>query len=151
MGWDKEYEEYLAQLSPEEREYVKKFYAEYYRADFYGEEENIITDPVMKSEVIREKNSMQRNDALTIAEKLGKLDELSGTEEQFMDEASDHWEWNDVYKVLGYEAAVDCILNQALVNLENKTIDGKITLMRFWSKMNELYRVDKRSNRKREK
>lgn len=140
MRVELEYLEYLNKLSPEEREYVKKFYNEYYRAPIRTED-SIIKDPDMIKEANRVHNTMY-SDMFSIAEKTGGLAELSEDEEQFMSDASDTWDWNDVYKAQGYEAAIKEIFYQTERDIKNPKIEIQLTLARFLNKYLALKRTD---------
>lgn len=125
-------------ISP--REYKRKFDAEWYNADFYTKEENIIKAGDTKKEAIRMKNSLDR-DALSVAEKMGSLRELSQDEDQFMADASNEWEWQEVYKREGYAAALKTVIEQTVKEIEDSKISIRITLSRFIIKVLNLRRV----------
>jgi hypothetical protein len=140
-----DYLEYLNKLSPDEQKWIKQFYNEYYRAPVMTDE-SIIKDPDMKKEANRVHNTMYR-DIFSIAEKTGALGELSPDEDRFMQEASDEWEWNTIYKTQGYESAIKQIFYQCERDLENKLIPVQVTLARF---LNKYLALKKLNNRRRD-
>lgn len=136
-------------ISP--REYKRRFDAEWHNADFYTGEENIIKDEKIRSEAIRNYNSSKR-DALSVAEKTGSLAELTPNEAQFMQDASNEWEWQEVYKRHGYAQALKTIIEQTVKEIENKNIAIRVTLSRFIVKVLDLRRVNaRRKNPKKRK
>ena len=150
VDWQEDLQEQLSRITdPEQRQMVIKFYKEFHKADFYNDEEDIIKDPEMRKEAVRNHN-MNNRDAFNVAHKQGMLSSMTSKDE-FMEAASDDWDWQGEYKENGYEAAVNCILEQTVRDLQNKKLDIKVTLIRFHSKMNELYRTDKRTNKRRKR
>jgi len=140
-----EYMNYIDQLSPKEKEYIKKFYNELYYADIYNPDvENIndISDPEVKKEIVRATYSRQ-NDVMGNSSK-AKVKYGNKNKEQFMEDASDEWEWKDGYAEGGYELAVKFIFNQTLKDLDNNKVDKTTTLLRFYTKMSKLRRMKER-------
>ena len=140
MAPETDLQEYYSKLSPEEKEWAKKFYREYYGVDFYGEEENIIKDKEIKSEAHRNHNSQFR-DALSVAEKTGSLRDLTDSEREFMEAASDEWEYMDAYKLLGYGEALKVLILQTERDILKGGSDLKVVLARFIVKFNNLKRI----------
>lgn len=142
---EKDYLNYVNKLKPEDREWLKQFYNEYYRAPSVNEN-SIIKDPSIKKEANRIHNS-NYSDIFSIAERTGNLAELSGDEERFMVDASDEWDWKNTYKTQGYANALQDIFYQAERDLQNKTIDVKLTLARFLNKYLELKKLNGRKRK----
>ena len=147
MEFHNEYKEYEHKLNDEEKKFIQKFYKEHYCADFYTEGENILEGEARK-EAHRNKNVMNR-DALPVAKTYDLLDNIEVTEQYYVQKAAEKWEWQNVYKVLGYEAAVKKIVEHALNDLDNEELDKSVTLIRFYSQMCELNKINKR--RKKQK
>lgn len=131
-----EWKRYKFKLDEKEKAYIRQFYREYYKADFYGDTDNhIIEGGSMKKEAIHNHNA-KNNDAIN---QMSLQDPYLDREtKEFMEDASDDWEWMDTYKVLGYPYAIDQILNQTLTNLDNKFINKKHTLIKYHIKMDKL-------------
>lgn len=145
MRFEKDYLTYSNKLSDEDKAWIKQFYNEYYCAPSLNEN-SIIKDPAHKTDANRIHNSSY-SDIFSIAERTGSLVELSGDEERFMTDASDEWDWKNTYKIQGYEAAVQDIFYQAERDLQNKTIDVKLTLARFLNKFLELKKINGRKKK----
>lgn len=144
-----EYKEYAHKLNKEEREWVEQFYYEEYGNGMYHTEDPILVTEEQLKEARRNHNSIHR-DAFNAARKAGQLEELSDEDRQFMEDASDEWDWQNAFKTMGYEAAVNIIFNQTAKELQ--VIDTKTTLIRFYVKMERLRREkfnDDRTKRKR--
>lgn len=141
-----DYTEYIDQLNEDEAELVKQFYSEYYNADFYSTEDHVLKDEEAIKEAHRNKNNRQR-DALVVGLKAGILDDLTKSQEEFMQEASDNWEWQNVFKLMGFKEAATLILEQCKRDLENEIIDINVTLLRFHSKLSELRKMHNKDRR----
>ena len=127
--------EYIEKLTPDEKKWIQKFYKEYYFADFYNDEENIITDPVVKSEAIKNHN-MKASDFL-----LAGLNDSARNKTEFMESASDTWEVDNAYSVGGIEIAINMIMDHTTRDLfDNKELDENLTLARFYVKMEKIMR-----------
>lgn len=137
-----DYKEYERHLSPEEREWIRQFYFERYKAPSNADKK-IITDPEMQAEAHRIHNGIY-NDVFSLAERSGSLRDLSPDEDRFMQDASDEWDWNNIYKEQGYEAALKQIFYQAERDLDNKIIDRQLTLARFLNKYLALRKIHNR-------
>lgn len=143
-----DYFEYIDQLSEEEREYAEKFYKEFYFADFYRKDkENIIKDPDMKKEAIRNSNTLQRD---LMHQKQNDIDPVTLDKikkKEFMEDASDEYDWIEAYHLGGYKMASDQIMSQTIKNLDNKYIDKKTTLTKYHLKMMKLYNHHKETEK----
>lgn len=137
-----DYKEYERHLSPEEREWIRQFNIEYYKAPANADKK-IITDPKMQADAHRVHNGIY-NDVFSLAERSGSLRDLSPDEDRFMQDASDEWSWDNVYKQQGYEAALKEIFYQTIRDLENKIIDKTLTLARFLNKYLALRKIHNR-------
>ncbi len=134
-----EYVEYLHTLPPEEQEYVRQFYHEYYSNGAYDipEEKRIMKEDKFIKEANRTNNSLKR-DLLN-----QRLDLTDIEPEQYTEEIQED-DWEHVYKVSGYEAAIDCIVDVAIKELENSLIDKKTVLIRFFIRTDKLRRLNNR-------
>jgi hypothetical protein len=145
-----EYLDYIDKLGPKEKEYIKKFYNEWYFADIYNEDaDNImdITDEEQRAKVIRNVYTRQ-NDVMGESSKAKVQYESDGfKKEKFMEAASDEWEWRDAFAQGGYELAVSFIFNQAIKDVNNPKVDQKVTLLRFYTKMTQLRRMKDRGTK----
>lgn len=148
MQSELDYKDYINKLEPEEKKWLLQFYNEYYRAPSVTED-SIIKDPEIKKEANRVHNTMYR-DIYSIAEKTGALTELAEDEERFMLEASDEWDWQNIYKQQGYEAAILEVFSQTERDLSNNLIDVKLTLARFLSKYLALKKLNNRRRNAKE-
>lgn len=142
-----DYEEYLSELSEDEQKWVKQFYDEYY---FNGkpetEGERIIKDPEMRKEANRNNNYYSR-DLMFRAKKDNNLLEINENAREFMEDAHDDWEWEDAYKMFGYEEALQTITRQAIRDLTVGKIDIETALMRYYEKRDRLRRQLNREKR----
>lgn len=130
-------------LSDEEKDYLEQFNKEWYYGTRKGNKYEFHVDPDERAECER-RNNMNKRDALSVAERTGKLDPLVEDETQFMQEASDEWEWQDVYKMLGPDAATHVIFEQAKRDINETTIDLDVILSRFAIKMYKLKTLKRR-------
>lgn len=107
-----EYKQYIDKLSPEDKKWVREFYAEYYASTISGDRK-LTSDEAIK-EANRNYNCL-RTDALELAGR-GKIAsrELEVTESDIMEAASDEWEWRDAYAIGGYELACQYIFDHAI-------------------------------------
>jgi hypothetical protein len=136
-----------------EKEYLRRFNDEWYYAtrntpktadgkkDF-----RVITSEDGKVEAERNNNRNKR-DVMSVAERSGTLDNLNGTEKDFMQEASDAWEWQDVYKYAGPAHAKHVIFEQTKRDIEEAVLDLDIILSRFVVKMLNLKRYNERKRK----
>lgn len=141
-----DYLDYIDELSEEEAEWVRKFYQEYHFDTGY-KGKRILKSKEAKREASRN-NNMNKTDAFFRARKEGDLGMLNENHRQFMEDASDEWEWQDAFKVGGPEAALEHITNQTLRDLENNKLDKKTTLMRYYEKRDRLRRQINRERHK---
>ena len=151
MSKDEKYDylEYADQLTEEELEWRKKFNDEYYfdGISSTNPEKRIIQSEEMTQEARRNHNSM-KTDTLFRAKSDGMLADIHENSVAFMEEASDEWQWQDAYKIGGFELAIKTILEQTLRDLDNEKIDRTTTLLRYYEKRDRLRRVYLREKRK---
>lgn len=133
-----------------EKEYLRRFNDEWY----YGTRNNngytIINTKEGKKEAERNNNRNKR-DAFSVAERSGALSELTQNEKDFMQDASDAWEWQDVYKFLGPKKAKMVIFEQAKRDINNANIDLDTTLSRFAVKILKLKTLNERKRKQGKK
>jgi hypothetical protein len=139
---EKDYLQYYNKLSKEEKEFVKKFYNEFYHAP-ERDENSLLKTQDQIAEANRRHNSAYR-DALSVAEKTGNMSALPKNYEEFMQDASDEWDYLAIYKQAGQELAIKEIFYQAKRDLQNKKVDIDLTLARFLTKYLNLNRIHKR-------
>jgi hypothetical protein len=137
-----DYKEYEMHLTDDERAWIKQFNLEYYKAPSNADK-RIIVDEEGQKEAHRVHNGIF-TDVYSLAERSGALSELSPDQERFMQESSDEWDWMNVYKEQGYEAAIKEIFHQAERDVQNKLIPIIITLARFLNKYLALKKVNNR-------
>ncbi len=85
-------------------------------------------------------------DLLNVAEKSLKITEYDPNAKEFMEDASDSWEWNDAYKIAGADGAKRTIYSQARRDIETGDIDK--ALNKFYIKMSELKSLIRKEKRK---
>ena len=142
-----DYIEYYNKLSDEEKKFIRQFYREYYFDGVSTTKENaIIKDPDMLKEARRNHNSM-KTEALFRAKKDGVLSELTPRDEVFMNDASDEWDWELVYKQQGHLEAVEFITKIAKEEI-NAGVDIETVLLRYYEKRDRLRRMINRDKRK---
>ena len=142
--------DYIDELPEEEKEFIKQFYREYYFDGVTGKtaEERVIKSEEAIKEARRNHNSM-KTDMLFRAKKEGFYDTVnSASAEQFMEDASDEWEWQDAFKLLGFEGALKVITDQTIRDLDNKHLNTEIVLARYYEKRDRLRRVLNKEKRK---
>jgi hypothetical protein len=140
-----EYTEYLNQLSPQEKRYIKQFYNEYYDGGVYTrrQKDRIIKKPSHVKEAGRNNNASTR-DAFAVAKKLGLL--VTDDREASVDVQDG--DWAEEYKIGGVEAATNVILDETIEDLDNMNLEVRTTLVRFFIKMYRLLKVVNREARK---
>lgn len=134
-----------------EREYLRRFNAEWY----YGTRQKkngyqVITTKEGQQEAERNNNNNKR-DALATAVRRGQLEELRPEHQDFMEHASNEWEWQDVYKIAGPEQAKHVIFEQAKRDIEDGVIDLDVILSRFVIKMMKLKTLNERKRKQKGK
>ena len=142
--------EYLHKLDDEEAKMILQFYDERYNGAtspaFNNPEDLLHNTPEMKSEAVRIHNNNKR-DAFKVAKKKFDLVDFQDVKyHEFMEDAHDAWEWQDAFKFLGYKEAATVIMEQTLYQLETGE-DGQITLAKFYAKMKELDKYQRRDIR----
>lgn len=130
-----------------EKEYMRRFNDEWYYATRNGSH-TVMETREQKSEAERNNNRNKR-DAMSVAERTGTLVELTNDEREFMDQASNEWEWQDVYKLAGPAEAKHVIFEQAKRDIENGIVDLDITLSRFAIKMYKLKTLNERKRKQK--
>jgi len=125
-----------------EREWKRRFDTEWYYGTRYGHQDILQTDE-QRAEAERN-NNYNKREALVAASNKDELQQLSRSEDEFMQEASDVWEWQNVYKVSGFEDAQHVIYEQAVRDIEANVIDHRLTLTRFYLKMTKLKTLKRR-------
>jgi hypothetical protein len=144
-----EYREYLDKLSAEEREYVKKFYEQLYAGGVYDGDSEELAESFVR-EANKNYNSLTR-DLLDVAKDNGLLKNLDENDTRFMEDACDEWSWRDEFDKHGYRHAALMIYEQTENDLKNSQIDVKVTLTRFYEKMNSLKRLNWRERKHKRK
>ncbi len=144
-----EYKEYMNKLTPEQQQYVKRFYDDLYAGGVF-KEGSLLKSEDAKQEAIKNHNSLTR-DAMDVGQRRGKLSGLDENTVQFMEDASDDWEWQDEYATHGFKAAAKMIYDQAENDLQNKNLSVKITLTRFFEKISGLKRLNWRDRKHKRK
>jgi len=147
-----DYREYEDELSDSEREWVEQFYHEYYAnlMSEIPEEDRIQTEGYMLIEGYRRYNQLYRG-IFEVAEATKTL-EYSDDDQEFMEDASNEWEWRDALKIGGYEMASQTIIVQAMNELRRSHADWSkewpAILARMYVKMNEMRKEYNREQRK---
>lgn len=132
-----DYDDYIHKLSTDEQKWIKQFYQEW---EYGARPKNaIIKDKEMLKAANRNYNS-QRTEVYDQPEVVNYMED---TYKDFMEDASDAWEWQDAYAEGGYKAAKQIIIEHALRDLE--AIDKSVALVRFYSRMRELDRVNNKA------
>ena len=143
-----EYKEYEHRLSEDEKLWVQKFYYEMYGNAIY----NVPKDYrlLQTKEMIQESNRNRNNfksDIFDIASKKEVLESLSieenalrymGEAEKTLSSNEESRDWEDVFMCFGYEASLNFLIGQCIEELKVKTLDNRLTLIRFYIKMNRL-------------
>jgi len=137
-----DYKQYKDKLSKAEAEWIEEFYKEYY---FEGiskvpEEKRILNTPEAITEANRNHNST-KTDMLFRAKKDGVLSQLNPNSVDFMNAASDSWEWEDAFKYVGFEGALAVITTQAIRDIKDASVDINITLCRYYEKRERLRKL----------
>jgi hypothetical protein len=132
-----------------EKEYMRRFNDEWYYASRNGEH-TIMETKEQKAETERNNNRNKR-DTMSVAERTGTLVELTDNESDFMDQASNEWEWQDVYKMAGPTEARHVIFEQAKRDIEAGVIDLDVTLSRFAIKMYKFKTLNERKRKQKGK
>ena len=132
-----------------EKEYLRRFNNEWYYGSRQGKFKIMTTDQ-HKAEGRRRNNSNSR-DMLSVAERTGTLTQLTDNEADFMKQASNEWEWQDVYKYAGPEEAKLVIFEQAKKDIKDGAIDLDVTLCRFVIKMMKLKTLNERKRKQGKK
>lgn len=144
-----EFEQYADQLSPEELQWVKKFYYEMYGNAIYNAPKDfrlLKTDELIKqSNRIRNRS---KTDAYVVSKTAGKLYYTEDNNGLMPDiEKEDGLSWELVYTYYGYEQALDFIIQETLKELQAGGLDPRLTLVRFYIKMERLGKENRKDKR----
>jgi len=144
-----EYKEYdnWDQFTDEEKAYAKQFYNEYYANGMYNEENPILTAKDHIKEAHRNYNRLYQ-DAFNVTKNLNKQVELTDDQREVLELASDEVDYETAFKQGGYELAIQFVMDQAIRDIENKIMNKKVVLSRFYVKM---IRVKKLLNEEKRK
>lgn len=140
----------------EQLEEAREFYKEYYGVSLKPAGQNkYINDPSEIKEAHRRFNQL-KTDLFDVKDRAGELSRYMAHEDydQFMEDASDDWEWQDVFKQHGFEEALRTIVQQAERDIENKNISNETvlgSLISKWERLRKMNERDKREKRKHEK
>ena len=132
-----------------EKEYMRRFNNEWYYGSRNGEYK-VINSVEGRREAERNNNRNKR-DVMSLAERTGTLSELTDDESQFMNEASNEWEWQNVYKTAGPKEATLVIYEQAKRDILDKIIELDVILSRFVIKMMKLKTLNERKRKRGKK
>lgn len=137
--------------TPEEMKQAVEFYKEYYGISLKTAGENkYINDPKEIKEAHRRYNQLKR-DTFDVSQRTGDLISTEDATKEFMEDASDAWEWMDEYREHGFEEALQFIIWQAERDVENKlkcTETALAQLIAKWESLRKTHEKDKRENRK---
>ena len=146
-----DYLEYINSIEdPEVREYLKRFYQDYYQGHHVREGSVIPKDSDIRKEATRNLHNYERE----LFYQKGEVTYLPENFEEFMEAACDEWGWERELKMHGFEAALKMITEQTLKDLDNKYLDKSIVLMRYYQQRDRLRRMEnseKRKNGKKQK
>lgn len=133
-----------------EKEYLRRFNEEWYygtRQKPTGQKAYEIINTKEGQREAERNNNRNKRDVLSVAERTGTLRELTENEHEFMQDASDEWEWQDVYKYAGPEQAQHVIFEQAKRDIIAGKIDLDIILSRFAVKFMKLKTLRRRQRK----
>ena len=147
-----EFMEYASKLNAEEKAWAERFYREYYTdlISYSTDEEQLIkaNDAVIEA---RKNHNARMHDAFEVAGKLSRLDHID-EKQDFLEAASDEWEWRDAFTIGGYELAAQTIFLHSIRDLKESgsTNTWMKLLANMYVKMNELRKLRNRVNSKNE-
>lgn len=147
----KEYKEYEHLLNEDELRWIKKFYCEMYDNGVHNipEDFRLLKTEEMIKESNRHRNN-SNNDIYEVSARQGTLLELD--ENRYEDEDLEYG-WEQVYSCFGHEPALNCIIDECLDELSVKNFDKRLSLVRFYIKMNRLrlsHNRDRRNKKRKE-
>lgn len=147
---DKDYYiDYYDQLNDEEKKFIRQFNREYHGDDISRKKREgkkvLITDPEVQKEARRNHN-IQKTDMFCKGKREGGLVEYDENRD-FMEDASDDWEWRDVYVRDGYDAAVEFIDKLCLNEIKNRKMEGRVVLSRYYSRREELRKIHRKAKK----
>ena len=140
-----EYKEYEDKLNPEELKWVQKFYAEMYCNNLYSipKDYRLLKTKEMVKESNRIRNS-RKTDMFEIGIKAGKLEPLDSHQ---LSETDEEVDWETVYSLFGHECSLNFLIDECMSELKAKSLDTRLTLVRFYIKMNRLRLAHNREGR----
>lgn len=134
-----EYKEYINQLSPDEKKWIKQFYQEFEFGKVYKE-------PILDSQEVHKKSYSRRFDVHDAKSVTGLQDDTR----QFMEDASNEFDkdgypldWQAAYKLGGYRGAVTFLITEAVSDLQS--IDKATVLIRFHRTMCNLAKYNRKA------
>jgi len=132
-----DYLEYYHTLEPEHKDFIKRFVNEYYHGEANQARAKIIYG---KNEITKEAN---RNKNIQDTELFEQEGVVTYPEDfhQFMKDVCDDSDWENNYKIHGYETALDTIVAQAIEDLDNMELDIDKTLNRYYEKRRSLEKL----------
>lgn len=143
-----EYKSYEDKLNDEEKLLVKKFYYELYGNAIYNVPEDFRL--LKTKEMIKESNrnrNMKRTDMFDVAEKRHLMDSLERHERELEKDEAGGGDWESVYNYFGYEPALNFLIEACEDELKIKTLDIRLTLIRFYINMDKLRIVNNKNLR----
>ena len=145
-----EYCEYIDQLDDNEKEYIKQFYHEYYNKGSTGlaKKERLLVTEDMIQDARRVNNSLYR-DGFTYTKNRNMLEYIENDENA--DSESNVITWEMAFNLYGYEAALNCIVDNAVFELSNKKLTPVYTLIRFYIRMERLRKLNFRDSKNRKR
>jgi len=133
---DMEYLEYADQLNDEELLFAKKFYNEMYANRIYVPPENRL---LQSDEMIKESNRINNNrnrDLFEVKQTRGQLNDIDSIDyDTPLTEMEDGVDVISVLEAFGYEYAVEFLIDTCLKQLEEKDLDKRLTLVRYYVNM----------------
>lgn len=133
-----------------EYEWKKRFDTQWYYGNRYGNQNVLETEEQVKESTrnnnCRDRDIIVRQDARDDEDKETML--YDDDYQTFMNDANDEWDWNNAFKEGGYELAAQTIYDQTIADLQNKSLDVKVTLTRFIIKIMNLRTLERREKRK---
>lgn len=147
-----EFREYEKKLTPDELQWVQKFYYEMYGNAVYNVPKNYRL--LKTKDMLKESNRIRNTTKSDIYDRALKSGKLSSIEDSNIDELDIDVEinWEQIYSFFGYEAALNFLIDECLDELKIRPLDQRLTLIRYYVKMNRLRIEEMRDKRiRREK
>lgn len=143
--------DYWEKLSFKDKQWLKQFNDEYYNNGIYKAETPILNTPELVREANRNYNNLKR-DALELVTRQDSYGDLSKIDKEFMEAASDEWDWRDAFKIGGEELAGHVIfmitIRELLDTVKDPYDKWPLILARLHIRMRHLNRFTKQENRK---